>query len=867
MSQSPTFSKTASDSSQIEATVQGEISGQVAVGNYILQIGSVQGSVVNFAPEQTLPLQARPRPVMLLPRPFPQLIGRQDQVNKTLWAIAQTDGATVPVEFYGASGIGKSVLLRYLAHQPQFTHCFTDGIVSLSSQHRPIADLLQALFEAFYDSNLAYKASDTQIRHALKDKHALVLLDGGELQRQDIEVLLNALPAFTFLLASQERRLWGEGHPISLSGLELADALLLVERELGRSLTAQERPEAEAICTTLAGNPGKILEALALVNPSRSLAVIAAQLQSETPHQALLRQILSSLLEPQRWVIAVLAALGSVALQADKVAALTGLADAEMILEGLANLHWVHRQGDRYYLSSTLAEGLPQVWDLSQWREQILTYFIQWAEHQPAAHLLAEVDTLLEVWQWTVKTHRWAEGLQLAKVLSGALALARRWAVWSQLLQWSLQAAERLTDQAAIAWVLHEQGTQALCLKDPTTAIAALGRALQIRQSLGEMTAAAVTRHNLNLLLLPLPNPSHSWRWVGIPAVGLIIGAAFWLFRFSPAPLLQPPASPDPPLVTPTAAPSLSPSPLPSPTPSPLPSPTLSPKPSPVVPVRILKFQAEAARITLGEATRLCYQVADAKGLVISPKIGAVDPFTSNCIAVTPAQTTRYTLTAIGADNQRDRATSTVTVVPRPVDPEPVPVAKILQFGAEPSQITVGGKTLLCYGVQNADTAAISPDIGIIEPVSQNCRSISPQQTTTYTLTVTGRNGQSIQEQTTVTVLPAKPPAPEILKLKIYPSKVVAGSSVRLCYQIAHARVAMIDQGIGKVKPTQDCFAIQPSQTTTYTLMAIGEDQQQKTSQQVSVTVQPKYPLPSKDSVPNVPNSPTTNPQTSTGPI
>src|SRR5438128_1258196 len=58
--------------SSIDAHIQGDVSGQVAVGSYIVQVGSVSGGVVNIAApsEQPVP-RARPVPVLLRPRPFP----------------------------------------------------------------------------------------------------------------------------------------------------------------------------------------------------------------------------------------------------------------------------------------------------------------------------------------------------------------------------------------------------------------------------------------------------------------------------------------------------------------------------------------------------------------------------------------------------------------------------------------------------------------------------------------------------------------------------------------------------------------------------------------------------------------------------
>ena len=185
----------------VEAHIQGEISGQVAVGNYNVQIGSVHGGVVNVvAPGQQPRPRPRPTPVFLRPRPFPGLLDRAAEVGAAAAALQ----SALPVEFCGQGGTGKTTLLRHLAHQPPDV-AFPDGILYLSARHQPLADLLQSLFDAFYESDVPFKPTDAQIRHALQNKQALILLDDVELSRDEVETLMNTAPGCIFLLASLER--------------------------------------------------------------------------------------------------------------------------------------------------------------------------------------------------------------------------------------------------------------------------------------------------------------------------------------------------------------------------------------------------------------------------------------------------------------------------------------------------------------------------------------------------------------------------------------------------------------------------------------------------------------------------------------
>ncbi|HEY9606575.1 MAG TPA: hypothetical protein V6C85_33510 [Allocoleopsis sp.] len=74
----------------IQAYLQGEI-GQLIVGNHNIQTGSIHGSVVNIlSAEQQPRLQPRATPVFLLPRPFPQLLGRQAEVSIAIASFQST---------------------------------------------------------------------------------------------------------------------------------------------------------------------------------------------------------------------------------------------------------------------------------------------------------------------------------------------------------------------------------------------------------------------------------------------------------------------------------------------------------------------------------------------------------------------------------------------------------------------------------------------------------------------------------------------------------------------------------------------------------------------------------------------------------
>jgi len=489
----------------VEAHVQGEISGQVAVGNYNVQIG-LHGDIVNVvASGQQIRPRPRLTPVSVLPRPFAGLLDRTSEVDA---ADAALRSAT-PVEFHGPEGIGKTALLRHLAYQAH-TAPFPDGIVFLSARRQPLADLAQALFDAFYESDLPLKSTDAQIRRGLQDKRALVILDDVELSRDEVEALMDAAPVCTFLLSSPERHLWGQGRAVTVGGLPVEDALVLVERELGRSLTAEERADAQALCADLEGNPLCLLQAAALVREEGlRFSEVASRVRPPSPAAALTKQALAVLSEPERRVAAALAALSGAPVHAEHVAALAGLPDATVALESLLRRALAQAHSPRYTLVDAAEQAVRQVLDLTPWTERALAYFTAWAEQHRQApdRLLEEADPIVRVLEWGAGAGRWAEVLRLGRAVEGALMLGRHWATWKRVLDLLRQAALALGDQVAEAWAYHQLGTRALCLGDTSTARDFLVRALRLRNALGDRAGAAVTHHNLSILLGPPPPP------------------------------------------------------------------------------------------------------------------------------------------------------------------------------------------------------------------------------------------------------------------------------------------------------------------------------------------------------------------------
>ena len=289
--------------------LHGALTAQVAVGRYVLHIGGPRGALVCEAPPSRR-IHAHPRstPVLLRPRSMRGLFGRQAELAEIFSAL---DGG-LPVEVRGDSGIGKTALLRAAAYHPAAT-AFADGIVYLAARQQSSADMQQQIFDAYYESDDICKPTAAEIRRALQDKRALILIDDVRLNRQDLEQLIDAAPRSGFVVATRERRLCSEVHNLALNGLPVDDAVMLLERKIARPLDDSERPAAATLCAALQGHPLRILQAAGLFRDRGTS--LDAWTRDIAPDN-LITESMASIDQRQRRILLALAALPGVPMQA-----------------------------------------------------------------------------------------------------------------------------------------------------------------------------------------------------------------------------------------------------------------------------------------------------------------------------------------------------------------------------------------------------------------------------------------------------------------------------------------------------------------------------------------------------------------------
>jgi len=158
----------------------------------------------------------------------------------------------------------------------------------------------------------------------------------------------------------------------------------------------------------------------------------------------------------------------------------------------------------------------------------------------------------------------------------------------------------------------------------------------------------------------------------------------------------------------------------------------------------ITSFVASPSTIDEGQFSNLAWSTQNADTVMISG-IGQVGP--NGDILVAPDETTTYTLTAT---NVSGSVSANVTVTVNVIVEPPIPDPEISFFSATPETIIEGEFTTLNWSTKYADTVTIS---GLGEVGASGSLILSPDETTTYTLTATNESG-TVDDSVTVTVEP-----------------------------------------------------------------------------------------------------------------
>ncbi len=165
------------------------------------------------------------------------------------------------------------------------------------------------------------------------------------------------------------------------------------------------------------------------------------------------------------------------------------------------------------------------------------------------------------------------------------------------------------------------------------------------------------------------------------------------------------------------------------------------------------------------------------------------------------------------------------------------PTRPVVTLNATPASLSSGQNATLTWSATNATSVQIDNGIGSV--AMSGSMTVSPKQTTTYTITATG-SGETTSAQATVTV--SAPLGPTVT-ITSNVSTLVGGQPAVLTVTAANASQVVVsnnvDQTTATLSSTGGTVNVTPTHTVTYTATATGNGQTAAATVTITVTPPP----------------------------
>jgi hypothetical protein len=481
---------TVTASGERSVAVGGDVHGVIVTGDnvrVVIRDGGRAGMLLDALGLRRVRTRARRAPFAVRPPSFADRVDREAEANAL-----RAGGARV-LSVVGEEHVGKTYVVA-AAFGEDGSGPAPHGIVYVHGRGRPLPDLLQRLWEELYESRPPSVPSEAALLRDLADREVLVVVDSCELEHDEAQALAAALPRSRIVLVSRERR-WWDGEELPVGGLRDPDALALLARDLGAPIPPAEEAAAAGICRALDGHPLRIRQAAGLARRGVPLVELAALLSGPDPAGSLAAAAVSRASPPELDVIAALAPFSGEPVGARHVEALAGPGGGDAA-GSLADRGLALRGSPRFALALPDARVVVGAERLAAAETAAAEYALDLEPED----VVEELPALLVLLHRLAEAGRHAHVVRLGRLLAPALVQARRLAGWRSTADAVLEAALAVGDLDAQAWALHESGTHALALDDAARGGELLGRALTLRERLGDDSGVRATAHNLRLL-------------------------------------------------------------------------------------------------------------------------------------------------------------------------------------------------------------------------------------------------------------------------------------------------------------------------------------------------------------------------------
>jgi hypothetical protein len=446
---------------------------QVVVGRHLVRIGSA-GSLAG--PLDGPPPAPRPRHVPLsrpLPPPDEEPLGRDVEIDEILGLLARG----MPVAVTGPAGIGTTEVLRRVAGLRA-----ADGheVIYLTAAGLPVADLLQELFQACFDT-ADYLPDPATLRRLMAQIRAVVVIDDVTGDASDMAALLTATPACELVFGTTGPPPDPELAVVRLDGLAEHAALALLTRRAGRALRPAEVALGRQLWRLTRGHPQGLLQAWAALHD------LAGGAGDDEPPGELPRVLntgtLTEIVAP--WLAAdavetlgVLHAL-QVPVWPPVLEVLTAGSASGATLAELSAVHLITSTSSGHRAVGPLGGAAAVARGFRPDPDELVRRFLAWTAGELNLGAIVEaVPVIRRLLAMAAAAGRDVAVLELARRTAPELCRSLRWGSWHEALWFGHAAAGRAGHAADIAYFENEDRTRT--------------RALNLDMAPGEVTAPGI---------------------------------------------------------------------------------------------------------------------------------------------------------------------------------------------------------------------------------------------------------------------------------------------------------------------------------------------------------------------------------------
>ncbi|MFJ6695471.1 ATP-binding protein [Streptomyces sp. NPDC091272] len=518
---------------------------QFTSGDFLLTVNPVDGSEIEPCPPGERPevpvrhpaadraeLARAARPPVPPGPAVPELplLERQEERDRLVGLLSRGRS----VRLVGSAGSGRTALLDAVA--ADCADLAPDGVVRLSGHRRTTSELLHDLFAAVFRAPLHRPDRDELLRH-VHDIGAVVVLDDLEFGGDALEELLAATPECAFLLATTPDvvapSLGSLVEEVLLGGLGRGASLELLERAVGRPLTAEEANWAGDLWFESEGLPLRFVQAGALLLQRDVLradpgafdeygyfteAPLDAPFDAADGHDvplptlaegvAPVAPLAARLSESARATLRFAVALGGEVPHQAHLPALVGDTHADAALGELVSCGLLSPSGTRYRLAAGVAVQLENAGygaDAAGPATTAAQHYAWWAGHPSVTpeRISAESDAVLAALAALVpgtEAGHPSAAVLLARTAAPAFAAGMQWGAWERSLRAGAEASRIAGEVAEEAYFHHELGILALCSGQLDRARAELETSVGLRGALADRRGTVAARRALALV-------------------------------------------------------------------------------------------------------------------------------------------------------------------------------------------------------------------------------------------------------------------------------------------------------------------------------------------------------------------------------